>query len=326
MNDNRLGITKSKKNIIYKIIGVFGVLCIILGIFMYFNSSESNKTYKVSFMYGDEEYIAPVLVLKNDKVSKPANPVKEGYTFDGWYYNGTKFDFSVGVTSDIVLEAKWIKKNSGGVSDFVLQAKKNSYTVTAEQYIRSLSLKVNSGSSLTLTDPSRAYLIKVSNIVADNGCVKLESGGTSPFGDWIASYVLVIFNGNGWEYYFTALDDGGYGMDPWHQRTLNNKEIPFANYTSSGVATIYNANVVGASDYSTNGFNNSKKITSKSLPEIAKEAEKVMVNEENISYIKLETKLMVTNSDEKYTATNLTELVVITDQSGNFNCQYNPYQ
>lgn len=53
-------------------------------------------------------------------VSKPTDPTREGYTFAGWYTDDacTKaYDFSVAVTADMTLYAKWIKKaadNNGG--------------------------------------------------------------------------------------------------------------------------------------------------------------------------------------------------------------------
>jgi len=53
-------------------------------------------------------------------VARPADPTREGYTFAGWYTDEacTKaYDFSVAVTADMTLYAKWIKKaadNNGG--------------------------------------------------------------------------------------------------------------------------------------------------------------------------------------------------------------------
>jgi uncharacterized repeat protein (TIGR02543 family) len=42
-----------------------------------------------------------------DKVTKPADPVKEGYTFDGWFNNGTEYDFGQCIKKDVTLKAKW---------------------------------------------------------------------------------------------------------------------------------------------------------------------------------------------------------------------------
>ena len=37
-------------------------------------------------------------------------PVKEGYTFDGWYYNNEPFNFNTPITNNIILTAKYSKK------------------------------------------------------------------------------------------------------------------------------------------------------------------------------------------------------------------------
>ena len=55
-------------------------------------------------------------------VTKPADPTREGYTFDGWYTDEacTKaYDFSAAVTADMTLYAKWTKNavNPGGNGD-----------------------------------------------------------------------------------------------------------------------------------------------------------------------------------------------------------------
>ena len=48
------------------------------------------------------------------KISKPEDPVKDGYTFEGWFYtdeNGieTVWDFSTPVHQDMTLKARWKK-------------------------------------------------------------------------------------------------------------------------------------------------------------------------------------------------------------------------
>ena len=54
-------------------------------------------------------------VAKGEKLAKPADPVKEGATFVGWFADElltTPYDFEAVVTSDLVLYANWAKKNS----------------------------------------------------------------------------------------------------------------------------------------------------------------------------------------------------------------------
>ena len=50
-------------------------------------------------------------VLNGNKLTKPADPIRDGYTFDGWFdQSGNEFDFDSEVTSAIVLTAKWTEK------------------------------------------------------------------------------------------------------------------------------------------------------------------------------------------------------------------------
>lgn len=56
--------------------------------------------------------IDSVRVNRNAAVAKPEEPVKEGYTFAGWYTDKectTEYDFSTKVTKNITLYAKWIE-------------------------------------------------------------------------------------------------------------------------------------------------------------------------------------------------------------------------
>ena len=39
----------------------------------------------------------------------PKNNPREGYTFEGWYSNGKKYDFKNPITSDMTFKAKWVK-------------------------------------------------------------------------------------------------------------------------------------------------------------------------------------------------------------------------
>lgn len=69
---------------------------------------EEVITYQVEFKNEDEtEVISSVTVEKGQKVSKPADPAKEGYTFKGWLLNGEIYDFESLVNSNLTLVASW---------------------------------------------------------------------------------------------------------------------------------------------------------------------------------------------------------------------------
>ena len=60
--------------------------------------------YTVSFSGAD---IPTQTVLKGTFATKPTDPARDGYVFDGWHLDGKPYDFNVGVTGDITLVATW---------------------------------------------------------------------------------------------------------------------------------------------------------------------------------------------------------------------------
>jgi len=98
MNNKKVGIT----------IGIVFLVVAAIGAIIFFLSKDGKETiYKVRF---DNDGVVEVVNVKaNDIVERPIDPQKEGYTFDGWYYNGTKFNFATEITKDITLEARWIE-------------------------------------------------------------------------------------------------------------------------------------------------------------------------------------------------------------------------
>lgn len=69
-------------------------------------------TYTVSFNSEGGTSIESQAVVYQNAAVKPADPVRSGYSFKGWYLNesyGASYDFSNKVTADVVLYAKWEK-------------------------------------------------------------------------------------------------------------------------------------------------------------------------------------------------------------------------
>lgn len=52
-------------------------------------------------------------VTEGERVSEPAAPTKEGYTFIGWYDGDTKFDFTTRIAKDYTLTAKYEQISTG---------------------------------------------------------------------------------------------------------------------------------------------------------------------------------------------------------------------
>ena len=75
--------------------------------------NEEETKYTITFYTNDGTTEKSTKVVnKGDKVVKPEDPTREGYTFDGWYDkkdNVKEYDFTKEVTSDISLYAYWSK-------------------------------------------------------------------------------------------------------------------------------------------------------------------------------------------------------------------------
>lgn len=60
----------------------------------------------VTFL-SDGEHTAPPQIRANAPADQPADPIKEGYTFIGWYNGEEKWNFADAVTEALTLTAKW---------------------------------------------------------------------------------------------------------------------------------------------------------------------------------------------------------------------------
>lgn len=101
------------------------VVCDQFGNLYYTNDSGhlfcvKSQAHRVKFDVQGGSSVDSQTPASGSTVSKPTDPTREGYTFAGWYTDEacTKaYDFSVAVTADMTLYAKWIKKaadNNGG--------------------------------------------------------------------------------------------------------------------------------------------------------------------------------------------------------------------
>ena len=73
---------------------------------------EPKKTYTVRYDTGTNETIADSTVDEGDEINLPADPIRDGYRFLGWYDSkdgGNKISAGTKATSDITLYARWEK-------------------------------------------------------------------------------------------------------------------------------------------------------------------------------------------------------------------------
>ena len=65
------------------------------------------KKFTVTFESNGGSKVAAAEVKDGEKVKKPADPTKDGYTFKGWFNGDKEYDFGTAVTANITLKAKW---------------------------------------------------------------------------------------------------------------------------------------------------------------------------------------------------------------------------
>lgn len=69
-------------------------------------TEQEVKKYKVKFIV-DNKIVKEEIVKNGETISIPESPTKQGYTFNGWYYEGKKISSNIKVTNDISIIAKW---------------------------------------------------------------------------------------------------------------------------------------------------------------------------------------------------------------------------
>lgn len=102
----------SKKVLLPLIIGIVVIAAIVVGIIIGTSGSGSTPkkdSYTVTYVYNNGEEDKKTTVKKGELAIEPNDPVKEGYTFDGWWLEDELYDFSTPVVSNITLEANWEK-------------------------------------------------------------------------------------------------------------------------------------------------------------------------------------------------------------------------
>ena len=79
-----------------------------------YDSGNKDITYSVIYKSMGGSEVATQEVIVNDCATKPTDPTKAGYIFEGWYLDSActiPYDFSNKVTNSVILYAKWIPES-----------------------------------------------------------------------------------------------------------------------------------------------------------------------------------------------------------------------
>ena len=90
------------------------------------------------------------------------------------------------------------------VTNYISNSRKSAYVDTAKEIVSGTRNVVNSG-KLGMYDTNTTYYIPASYI-------KTENASKSPYGEFVEAYVVVIYDGKGYSYYWISVDDAGQGV------------------------------------------------------------------------------------------------------------------
>ena len=94
---------------------------------------EQKITYQIIFDTDGGSTIPAQNVQEGSLISKPADPTKAGYTFDGWEYDGADYFFTSTVSKNMILKAKWAKVATRYTVKFNSDGGSTVYSVTVKE-------------------------------------------------------------------------------------------------------------------------------------------------------------------------------------------------
>ena len=160
------------------------------------DSSETEQ-YTVIFESNGGSVVEKQTVADGQKVSRPEDPTKEGFVFEGWYTDSgmtTAYDFGSEVTKSFTLYAKWAEKDADPVPEISFQDVPSDAWYA--EYVTYLTEKsIVSGKTANTFAPNdfvtRAEFVK---IIAGVAGADVTSAAGSSFSDvdagaWYAPYV-----------------------------------------------------------------------------------------------------------------------------------------
>lgn len=100
------------------------------------------------------------------------------------------------------------------VTAYINNSRKEAFITNAKNIVNGALIKVNSG-EYDVYDVGTTYYIPAT-------CIETETGGQSAFGgEWVNQFVVVTYNGDSFDYYYTGEDTTGMGIFLTYNLKLN---------------------------------------------------------------------------------------------------------
>lgn len=71
------------------------------------------EEFVVTFNSAGGSSVTNQTIESGQTATRPTNPTRDGYTFDGWFVGNTEFNFSTAITGNITLTARWTAVDTG---------------------------------------------------------------------------------------------------------------------------------------------------------------------------------------------------------------------
>lgn len=177
-------------------------------------------TYVVNFNTDGGNSVSNQIINKDGTITKPQDPVRDGYKFLGWYSNNVLFDFNTPVTTNLELVAKWEKAKDNSTTTTTTTTKKND---TTNSTTKKTTTKKNDTTNTTTTKKTTTTTTE-----AKKYTVKFDSnGGSKVSSKEVTSGSKVTKPSNPTR--------TGYKFGGW---TLNNKAYDFNSKVTSNITLV----------------------------------------------------------------------------------------
>lgn len=177
-------------------------------------------TYVVNFNTDGGNSVSNQIINKDGTITKPQDPVRDGYKFLGWYSNNVLFDFNTPITKNLELVAKWEKAKDNSTTGTTTTTKKND---TTSSTTKKTTTKKNDTTNTTTTKKTTTTTTE-----AKKYTVKFDSnGGSKVSSKEVTSGSKVTKPSNPTR--------TGYKFGGW---TLNNRAYDFNSKVTSNITLV----------------------------------------------------------------------------------------
>ena len=112
------------------------------------------------------------------------------------------------------------------VTTYINNSRKETYVDTIKELIKGATIKVNSGELSDISNPDTTYYLPCT-------CISTENGeASSPYGKFNPAYIVVTYDGDNYNYYFTGKDVSNMGVPYLTKSDLLSKESIVSNIES----------------------------------------------------------------------------------------------